>query len=387
MELRVHDPITMDNSPEECCVTSVHKLIRSKREWVAKLLTALLELGGFSEVVPWQGFLFVLLRFCSLSRLELAQVMFYIISREQKSWTVHYITTTQLEVFYEMYSDCPHPSFNTGSIDFTSLATAKILMVDYIQLTYQFSQLLNPCLHLQRCMQQRLPSLSFWRDFDRVTTLNQHVGLDFFRFRKSLSLIELMAGAVKQHESLSAGGDGTWTNEALGSDLDGVAYDPRTQIKRKPAVESDVLMPLPGPGPPGWSESKPLVHDKDKPKALPAWMEEQVMQNYDPKTYTPLGTAAILAPKPTWDTPLKDAITVEHAKDVIMATHRPSEFTNPRSGKRPSKTDGSKVGSHDFVRAKELDFIAKSRERKKHEVSLLMCSEQATEAPLIKRPV
>lgn len=33
---------------------------------------------------------------------------------------------------------------------------------DFIELCYRFSQLVNPCMHLQRSLQQSLPSLRFW---------------------------------------------------------------------------------------------------------------------------------------------------------------------------------------------------------------------------------
>ena len=33
---------------------------------------------------------------------------------------------------------------------------------DFIELSYRFSQLVNPCMHLQRSLQQTLPSLRFW---------------------------------------------------------------------------------------------------------------------------------------------------------------------------------------------------------------------------------
>ena len=39
------------------------------------------------------------MQFCSLSKLELCQVMFYIVSKEMKSWTVHYVTSSQLQEF------------------------------------------------------------------------------------------------------------------------------------------------------------------------------------------------------------------------------------------------------------------------------------------------
>merc|ERR1740138_2017983 len=144
------------------------RLVRTKRKWVEKIMLLLLDLAGFSDVVTWDGFVYVFIQFCTMSKLELCQVMFFIVSKEMKSWTVRYLTSTQLEEFYDDYAECPIKSFNTGGIDFSKLALAKYRMTDFIDLMFRFSQLINPCMHLQRSLQQALPDLRFWTDYDRV---------------------------------------------------------------------------------------------------------------------------------------------------------------------------------------------------------------------------
>jgi len=60
----------------EIRATSVIRLVKRRKKWVAKLLRALLGLGGCKQTVTWDQFLYVLLRFCSLSWVELAQTLF-----------------------------------------------------------------------------------------------------------------------------------------------------------------------------------------------------------------------------------------------------------------------------------------------------------------------
>mmetsp|Transcript_114447 Transcript_114447/g.356424 ORF Transcript_114447/g.356424 Transcript_114447/m.356424 type:complete len:227 (-) Transcript_114447:30-710(-) len=160
LELKQHDPLTLTTGPNEASTSSMVRLVRTKRQWVAKILILLLDLAGFRDTVTWDGFLFVFLQFCTMSKLELCQVMFYVIARQMKSWTVHYLTSTQLEEFYHDFANCPVKSFDTGSVDFTKLALVKYYMTDFIELLYRFSQLINPCMHLQRSLHQSLHALT-----------------------------------------------------------------------------------------------------------------------------------------------------------------------------------------------------------------------------------
>jgi len=113
------------------------RLVKNHRKWVAKILILLLDSAGYKDTVTWDGFIYVTMQFCSMSKLELCQVMFYIVSKEMKSWTVHYLTSSQLEEFYDDYYACPVQAFNTNSIDFAKLPLAKYRMQDYIELCYR----------------------------------------------------------------------------------------------------------------------------------------------------------------------------------------------------------------------------------------------------------
>lgn len=288
-KLKQSDPITLRVGPNEVSTASMTRLVRNHRKWVAKILVLLLDLAGYKDTVTWDGFIYVTLQFCSLSKLELCQVMFYIVSKEMKSWTVHYVTSSQLEEFYDDYYTCPVPAFNTSSIDFAKLPLAKYRMQDFIELCYRpccthlktwnkhpiilccrfsqqkfapllrvplvgltlqkeinlkqgqfedafsiltpswfqtlpptwqcqhnffirrtcsvfgtfwshpviphfascrfgrFSQLINPCMHLQRSLQQSLATLRFWSNVDRAVkvynrSLGRWFGLLFGRF-------------------------------------------------------------------------------------------------------------------------------------------------------------------------------------------------------------
>ena len=136
-KLKQSDPITLRVGPNEVSTASMTRLVKNHRKWVAKILVLLLDLAGYKDTVTWDGFIYVTMQFCSLSKLELCQVMFYIVSKEMKSWTVHYVTSSQLEEFYDDYYTCPVAAFNTNSIDFAKLPLAKYRMQDYIELCYR----------------------------------------------------------------------------------------------------------------------------------------------------------------------------------------------------------------------------------------------------------
>ena len=136
-QLKQSDPITLRVGPNEVSTASMTRLVKNHRKWVAKILILLLDLAGYKDTVTWDGFLYVTMQFCSMSKLELCQVMFYIVSKAMKSWTVHYLTSSQLEEFYDDYYACPVAAFNTTSIDFAKLPLAKYRMQDYIELCYR----------------------------------------------------------------------------------------------------------------------------------------------------------------------------------------------------------------------------------------------------------
>jgi hypothetical protein len=199
--LKRFDSLTLTTGENEVSVQSTFRLVQSRREWVEKIMTLLLDLAGFNEAVSWDGYIFVFLQFCTLSKVELCQVLFFIISKHMKSWTVQYLTSTQLEEFYEDYKDCPVSSFNTGIIEFSKLPLAKYNMSDFIQLMFRFSQLINPCLHLQRQLQRALPHAKFWADYDHILVANRKIAIDFFRHKKVSSILDAIGLASQSKEA------------------------------------------------------------------------------------------------------------------------------------------------------------------------------------------
>lgn len=161
-------------------------LVHDRREWIEVILLNLLQLGNIRDEMSWDEFLYMTLNYCALSKVELAQTMFYIITKQIKSWTSHFVTSMQLQEFYDHYRDCPHASFCTKDISFFGhLALTRYYVSDFVELTHRFSELINPAIHLQRALQQKLPTMSFWNDYDRVEVQNRQITLDFFNLRKT----------------------------------------------------------------------------------------------------------------------------------------------------------------------------------------------------------
>jgi len=78
--------------------------------------------------------------------------------KEVKSWTVHYLTASQLQEFYDYYQECPFQSFNTRELSFAKLPLNRYYMSDFTELAHRFGQIVNPAIHLQRSLQSQLPS-------------------------------------------------------------------------------------------------------------------------------------------------------------------------------------------------------------------------------------
>eukprot|EP00435_Cladocopium_sp_Y103_P032292 s1431_g8.t1 len=174
--LKQYDSITLRVGPHEVSSLSMTRLVKNHRKWVAKIMILLLDLAGFKETVTWDGFLYVTMQFCALSKLELCQVMFYVVCKEMKSWTVHYLTSSQLEEFYDDYYSCPVAAFNTQTIDFAKVPLAKYRMQEPGTAgldasgdsgRYELFFLMN-----MLSLQQSLPSLRFWSDYDTVKVTN-----------------------------------------------------------------------------------------------------------------------------------------------------------------------------------------------------------------------
>lgn len=202
-ELQQFQSRTVNPGPGEISEDSMLTLIAVRRYWVKVLLANLVELGGCRDVIPWDSFLYIFLRFCSLSKLELCQCLFFIITKSVKSWTVHYLTSTQLQEFYDFYANCPVSSFSTKSISFSRLPLNRYYLADFVELVHRFGQLVNPLVHLQRSMQQSLPSIGFWDDYDRFEVTNRKITLSFFLMTKKKSFMDLVErGDITQQEAI-----------------------------------------------------------------------------------------------------------------------------------------------------------------------------------------
>lgn len=374
--LKQYDSINARTGPTEVTTGSILRLVKSHRDWVAKILVLLLDLAGYRDAVTWDGFLFVIIQFCQLSKLEVCQVMFYIVSKEMKSWTVHYLTSSQLEEFYDDYYTCPILSFNTNSIDFAKLPLAKYRMQDFIELCYRFSQLVNPCMHLQRSLRMALPSMRFWADYDKIRTYNRKISLDFFRYRKVQTLLELIrqeAGksigplqkyrqsAMEQHIALSK----------LNCNYNDVARFQADVLKAgelcRPKANGVIPLPL-GVQPPA---KERLVREMK----LPDWMHKHLQANEAPGSLggQALGHAAALESKkldlvPRWMTEGVNHYpkSVEEAEELIRATF--GQFaTKSRIRQiaadlyRIARPRGEDAKMQSIIRSQELEFIRNAR--------------------------
>lgn len=376
--LKQYDSITLRVGPHEVSSLSMTRLVKNHRKWVAKIMILLLDLAGFKETVTWDGFLYVTMQFCALSKLELCQVMFYVVCKEMKSWTVHYLTSSQLEEFYDDYYSCPVEAFNTQSIDFAKVPLAKYRMQDFIELCYRFSQLVNPCMHLQRSLQQTLPSLRFWSDYDTMKVYNRKITIDFFRFKKVTNMLELMQrhlgrglGPIQQHRWTMNESFAVVENSSPGfkDDIDKF----RNHVLRamdlcRPAECGVLPLPTLGVRPP---EKVKLLREM----RLPKWMHNHLEANEAPGMHggQALGHAAQLEANKREKVPsmLSASLmpkSVQEAEDLIRSTFgelaQQSKVREiaanlfQHAAKPPS--EDSRVKS--VVRSQELEFIRMSRQ-------------------------
>jgi len=285
-EMREHDPITVGTLQNEVCTSSLLMLVRNDREHVEKILFGLVELGGYMNICPWDGFLYIMLQFCTLSKIELCQVLFFIIAKDTKSWSLHMLTNSQLEEFYDDWSDCPIKSFNTENVRFDTLPITRYSMVDFIDLVTRYGSLINPVMHLQRSIQQSVPSLRFWGDYDRIKIRNRFIPLDFFRFRKSSSLQEMLhASDTKMMEKELKQATDTFGEQNLKQ------LQEEEGLIAKAKEDTMIHLPLPG------SKRGPMRQFQKREEPVPTWMHERNMENMDPALGIPLGTAVPPTPK------------------------------------------------------------------------------------------
>lgn len=155
-------------------------LIEDRRKWVLKLLKCILKLGDCEREATWDKFLWVMLRFCSLNKVELAQALFLCILRIRDSTTYHYIRYYELGEFFAIYRNCPVRSFDTADINFDLLPTRRYYASDFAELLMRYPVLLHPMLHLQQCLQLKLPGLDFWDNSTESVSFCRKITFDFF---------------------------------------------------------------------------------------------------------------------------------------------------------------------------------------------------------------
>lgn len=165
---------------------SLLQLVRVRRKWCASLLRNILMLGGCRGYISWDKFLWIILRFCSLTSVELAQTLFLVIGLELTTDTPHYLTIEQLKRFYAPYAKqtCPD-SFSTKYIDFERLPHSRYYISDFTELVQRFGQLINPMRHLQRSLQEYFPSHEFWDTFESSLATCRKISEDFFRMEST----------------------------------------------------------------------------------------------------------------------------------------------------------------------------------------------------------
>lgn len=366
---REHDPLSEANSPTECCTKSVATLVRIHRPWVKHILENLFALGGFIHKISWDGFVYVLIAFCTLSKVELCQTLFMMITKQMKSWTVRYITSTQLEEFYEPFSECDIVSFSVKNIDFTSLPKAKYNLIDFIELTHRHSNLLNPCIHLQRSMQQALPSLRYWSDYDRVKIQNRRITLDFFRPSKSSSMLELillMHG--EEIPQANTGGQGTVKTHIQGllGDSGGKGYLPLPSLPKPPPREKRILeFPVPD-----WMAK--LNGSNEDPVTGTALGSSKPVQVHDHQKPLPSGAAA----------PKCVGAAMEKIKGTFGDVWVPVDSINEDAMKKAKRLDNARA---EIKRSQEMDFIIKSRDVETIHHNMVMTIGRSAPCELITR--
>jgi len=405
LRLKRYEPLTMTVGPNEISTASVTRLVKTKREWTDIILITLLEIAGFVGVVDWDGFLFSLVQFCTLSKIELAQVMFFIVARQMKSWTLQYLTSSQLAEFYDDFHTCPVQAFNTATIDFARLGVARYNMTDYIELVYRFSQCINPCMHLQRSLRQALPSMSFWADYDRISPRNRRITIDFFYHKKVTSILELVAAATQQEDDNTSvrksilpdsmlrflPGLEPWAN--FEDDVESAAAETQAaaaEAEAAPFSQKCVPMPQSLYGP-----ERATRQFGGKGPALPVWLQEQVLQNEDPDKETALGSAAYVSPRGEtrpWRNTGEAPRSVEAAKAAIIRSHGHVSQARvlPRSSKNRlwdhAEPEDMPERTEAIQRAQELDFIRKARTKTMKYDDLVSVMERHCTCELITRP-
>jgi hypothetical protein len=166
-------------------------LVPDNRSYMITLLRNIMQLGGCYEYIDWNHFVYIFVRFCSMTKVELCQLMFLIIVRESRGLDVHYLSATQMDMFYEMYrtgsGDMPSGtpplpvSMQCNRIHFSNFPLPRYYMTDFVEICFLYNPLINPMIYLQRQIQRVLPSLRFWDAYENLSLIgNRKISIDFF---------------------------------------------------------------------------------------------------------------------------------------------------------------------------------------------------------------
>jgi hypothetical protein len=327
--------------------------------WVNPIFRDVVELAGVHNIMDWSTFVYLILRFCSLSKIELCQLNYFVIIKEVKSWTVDYVTCTQLAEYYETFNACPIEGFSSEAIHFYRLERNRYDLPAYVELCHRFHQLINPLVYLQREVRQACPCLSFWEDVDRVPSQTRRIDLDFFSVKKSY----LACGAEiarKRNEEMND----LQTRNANGAGGAKAEEGRRLSEAEKKKKEKERLDKIKagnkGPElvargskwePTGAGTGRAFQHQgADKAGASGLWAKTTSMQTTGPKTSGGFPQA--------WETELP------WIQEFI-----PKDYAKPLTEKN-----------------QEIAFIKTSRDRGKRSESAIDFLEATHRAPILRRP-
>jgi hypothetical protein len=173
--------------------SSVINIVNDHRVYVQLLLKNILQLGGCNEFIDWDHFVYICVQFCSLTKVEICQLMFLFIVRESRGLDIHYLTSTQLDRFYDLYRpetsgtvSSPPESMLCSRIHFSNFPLSRYYMTDFVEICFLYSQLINPILYLQRQFRRVIPSLRFWDIYENHALIgSRKIGVDYFAIKKS----------------------------------------------------------------------------------------------------------------------------------------------------------------------------------------------------------
>lgn len=369
LQLKEYDSLTQSVGPHSATVTSMSRLVKRERRWVTKILYLMLDLAGFPGQISWDGFLFVFIQFCRLSKLELSQLLFFIILKSMKSWTVHYLTNSQLSEFFDAWKECPVVAFSTKGIDFKQLDLACYNMHDFVKLVFRFHALISPFVHLQRSVQMALPSLRFWEDVDHIVPSNKRITIDFLNYNKIDAIDSLTKKVI---------------HDIHGEDLEDGSLLESLEVAAEEMREKDCddgYLPLPQ-----GMEKPPRVKMSWESEPSP-WLKEFVLQNIDPRRGIELGSAVQTEVRPAhlpFQPSSNDPRSVDEAKALILTSYG---ATGRRAVKAEQESPKKQVDVVKLQRAQDLEFIRRSREvvDARFKVSVLSILHASNQCELLNR--